>query len=1190
VTFPFILDLNRFVSCDGARSNDGGGNASSSDEGFVTPRAVAAQDEGAAGAAPSTDLKARALELIAANGPHVYELYSVLIHSGSLTGGHYYAYIKDVDSGVWCNFNDSSVTRIDEVDVLSAAGSDAGSRWSSANAYMLMYRRVVAGDSVNIASTASPGGFVSVPRRLPGVEAIPPYAAESVRAALAAAAAEEEAEAKRLAEIREKVTIRVHYRGDECAIDTRTSEPLDSLLSKVVKTFSLDEKWDGSTGIQDKLAAARASAAGGTELGPKPLPQDCIRLRNFDSQTLGVGLPWVRAAEEDFYGSGSSSSVEASPNVGEFSSRRGYLDVIVETRSSPLIPWPSWATGYLTVLVYRHDSVNDSLAPFERAWVPRNATLGDLTSAVQSAVGVPRAQQRLYKIDRTSYGTVTVTELMTNAAIGFEPAPLDGTARFNLSPSGSLQGDGLRIHGDLDLVTQWSDVFSVYVEQVPESERGDLAAPPSTETMPELMVLTPTAEAASSADRALSSSSASVSSNSYDLAPMWTNHTTVVSGSLQRAGLRICEANDVAVARAFQRAANAINLRIIDRTDAHSARGAAKDVTVTVDARASGRQVYAAMSSATGLSSGTFYAMREQTVVKVGDRASALGVSAAREKDVSVVIRRGAPPLENEFFVQLFVAAPSGNSRPGLSWLRGGAAALSGASEWFGPPLTAAEAAAHAAAREDEISALAAARLSLQAAPPASPSAIASSSDCLVMVPFGDKLGEAAPLTDNKINAGVLFDDGDGDVKAVSTSLFSNDADPISSSVAASAESGPAEFGESDAPAMPPEAGSVKALARVIVSQGSTVEELIAAALPALVRMGLLPSLEITVADGGDAAVAELKSRVRVREYSKSSGPGALLFAASAISDTVSGLFSEASDFVLEVLPDAEVSKPLPPPPAPAPTPETGAAASSLLVAAGPDSGGALQPQPQPPPPAPAVANKRRAPFVFFTVQWFDRSRWSLGPVRDALAPSTESTAAFARRIMSLPGAASRRAETLAAAGVADAEGDALSTLRFTIIPRQKANSGEGVSLSDLGDDTALSWFSTSVRQYNINHGEHATTPPAISDFWMWKDGASVIFCDVAEPLRALTMAEAKARGLKQDVIVHEAAATHNSAPLQTSTGATFSGQSNYSAAPQPAYRRREQGVKIVKASERANRDGIAAAAAAAAAARTGQK
>lgn len=36
-----------------------------------------------------------------ANGPYVYELYSVLIHRGSALGGHYYAYIKSFETSKW---------------------------------------------------------------------------------------------------------------------------------------------------------------------------------------------------------------------------------------------------------------------------------------------------------------------------------------------------------------------------------------------------------------------------------------------------------------------------------------------------------------------------------------------------------------------------------------------------------------------------------------------------------------------------------------------------------------------------------------------------------------------------------------------------------------------------------------------------------------------------------------------------------------------------------------------------------------------------------------------------------------------------------------------------------------------------------------------------------------------------------
>lgn len=45
-------------------------------------------------------------------GPYIYELFSIMIHSGSASGGHYYAYIKDFNQGEWYCFNDQSVSRV----------------------------------------------------------------------------------------------------------------------------------------------------------------------------------------------------------------------------------------------------------------------------------------------------------------------------------------------------------------------------------------------------------------------------------------------------------------------------------------------------------------------------------------------------------------------------------------------------------------------------------------------------------------------------------------------------------------------------------------------------------------------------------------------------------------------------------------------------------------------------------------------------------------------------------------------------------------------------------------------------------------------------------------------------------------------------------------------------------------------
>jgi len=58
----------------------------------------------------------------------VYDLYAVTNHFGSLNGGHYTAYGKNID-GNWYNFNDGSV------------GDANSERVQSSAAYILFYKR-----------------------------------------------------------------------------------------------------------------------------------------------------------------------------------------------------------------------------------------------------------------------------------------------------------------------------------------------------------------------------------------------------------------------------------------------------------------------------------------------------------------------------------------------------------------------------------------------------------------------------------------------------------------------------------------------------------------------------------------------------------------------------------------------------------------------------------------------------------------------------------------------------------------------------------------------------------------------------------------------------------------------------------------------------------------------------------------
>jgi len=78
-------------------------------------------------------------------GEFVYELYSVMIHTGGAFGGHYFAYIKSFEDGKWYNFNDSTVTEIDQEKVFDTFGGDGSSQNT---AYMLMYRKITGKEEI----------------------------------------------------------------------------------------------------------------------------------------------------------------------------------------------------------------------------------------------------------------------------------------------------------------------------------------------------------------------------------------------------------------------------------------------------------------------------------------------------------------------------------------------------------------------------------------------------------------------------------------------------------------------------------------------------------------------------------------------------------------------------------------------------------------------------------------------------------------------------------------------------------------------------------------------------------------------------------------------------------------------------------------------------------------------------------
>ena len=79
------------------------------------------------------------------NDNNKYKLKSVVVHIGHSEGGHYYAYIKDEQSNVWHQFNDTSVTKFDINDLrretFGGKEEETGEE-KNRSAYLLFYEKV----------------------------------------------------------------------------------------------------------------------------------------------------------------------------------------------------------------------------------------------------------------------------------------------------------------------------------------------------------------------------------------------------------------------------------------------------------------------------------------------------------------------------------------------------------------------------------------------------------------------------------------------------------------------------------------------------------------------------------------------------------------------------------------------------------------------------------------------------------------------------------------------------------------------------------------------------------------------------------------------------------------------------------------------------------------------------------------
>ncbi|XP_075784006.1 ubiquitin carboxyl-terminal hydrolase 47 isoform X2 [Pelodiscus sinensis] len=153
MTFPEELDMSTFIdvedespqteSCtDSGAENEGSCHSDQMSNDFSNDDGV---DEGIC--LESNSSAERTSKVGIEKNSLLYELFSVMVHSGSAAGGHYYACIKSFRDEQWYSFNDQHVSKITQEDIKKTYGGSSGSRGyyssafaSSTNAYMLIYR------------------------------------------------------------------------------------------------------------------------------------------------------------------------------------------------------------------------------------------------------------------------------------------------------------------------------------------------------------------------------------------------------------------------------------------------------------------------------------------------------------------------------------------------------------------------------------------------------------------------------------------------------------------------------------------------------------------------------------------------------------------------------------------------------------------------------------------------------------------------------------------------------------------------------------------------------------------------------------------------------------------------------------------------------------------------------------------
>jgi ubiquitin carboxyl-terminal hydrolase 47 len=384
VTFPLILDMNKFVDesegitvhpediCSVSFGElDKKSNSQSSFQKAVQDKNYVSEDQ--------------KVDLSKYEGkPNIYELFSVMVHSGGATGGHYFAFIKSFETGKWYKFNDAFVTEINQHDIYQMFGGDLPKRKEqtsesitqsdigySTNAYLLMYRLFDPKRNKN-------NFRVDIPEEL-----IKEVALDNQRYLAAK---------REFIKQRDNLILHIYTQPLSCN---------PSLMIPTMVNIDKNETLATATKIVHETLGLNNTNS--------PYPLECVLLRNYNPETGTIGEYWELTPEQ--------ASKKLS-ELGFVSNKPLWLQTREKGNQFP----PD--TKEIVVKVVR---VNESTNDFEPALplkVPSDGTLIELKRITEKALRIPANE--ILVVRATPDGFTTVLN-KSDAILGKDLGIKDGT-------------------------------------------------------------------------------------------------------------------------------------------------------------------------------------------------------------------------------------------------------------------------------------------------------------------------------------------------------------------------------------------------------------------------------------------------------------------------------------------------------------------------------------------------------------------------------------------------------------------------------------------------------------------------------------------------------------------------------------------------------------------------------------------